>query len=138
MPNSTFYMETTTGPVYPKRIIYLNVGRVDGGVPLNGVLFVVGLEALAAYDRREAVYDRVDITDSLLGVTVEGGRAYLYTAKSEHVVRRVESVTEAAIRRSYIKIVESGIGSLGSDFAVRYAASTDEVPENLVIDDFRS
>ena len=133
MPNGTYYADTDEGRMYPEAILYLNVRR-DPGSLLNGVLFVVDEEELAGFDRREAIYDRVDSTDLLNGV-VEGGSAYIYTCKPEYVLTDVRSPRKAAIRATYIQIVEEGLTALGSEFRKVYDRSSDPVPRQLVIKD---
>jgi len=133
MPNSTFYAETADGKVYPERILYLNI-RPDPQTQLSGVLFVVDPEDLANFDKREWIYRREEISDLLNGV-VEGGPAYVYVCKSEHCLTAVGSPRQAAVRASYVQIVENGLSSHGNDFRSAYEQSSDPVPQRLVIQD---
>ena len=133
MPNKTFYTETSNGRMVPEGILYLNVRR-DPTTSINGVVFVVNQEELAAYDRRESIYDRVDVTGDL-DVKVEGGAAYLYECRPEYIMTDVKFPAKAAVRASYLKIVEHGLGNLDEDFRRRYLNSTDTPPAHLVIDD---
>lgn len=133
MPNSTFYEDSEHGRIYPGMILYLNVYR-DPATRMNGILFVVNGTDLENYDKREWIYDREDVTDSL-DVVIEGGSAYTYVGKEEYVRRDVSSPREAAVRASYIEIVENGLSSLGDDFRSAYLQSSDPVPQHLVIAD---
>jgi cation transport regulator ChaC len=117
----------------PHKIIYLNV-RLASGTPVNGVLYVVGTAALAGFDSREWVYDRVDITNVLGGVEVRGGSVWMYVGKPEFVVAAPQR-PEYAVRRTYLDVVEKGLSDLGREFRAGYEASTDAVPESLVIQD---
>jgi len=133
MPNRTFHEERIAGPMMPEAILYLNVRR-DPQTSLPVIVFVVGPEELDAYDKRESIYDRVDVTDEL-DVTVEGGRAYIYVCRPEHCLSDVRSAEKGAIRATYLQIVENGLAQLGEEFRQGYLASTDAVPEHLVIED---
>lgn len=133
MPNRTFYEERPEGPMTPETILYLNVRR-DPATDLTGVVFVVEPEELVAYDTRESIYDRVDVTDEL-DVRIEGGKAYIYVCRPEHRLPSVESPEKGAVRATYLRIVEDGLSQLDEDFRNRYLASTDAVPERLVIND---
>jgi hypothetical protein len=133
MPNRTFHEERPGGPMTPETILYLNVRR-DPLTDLPAILFVVGPQELEAYDRRESIYDRVDVTGEV-NVKTEGGRAYIYVCRPEYCLSGVDSAEKGAVRAEYLRIVENGLAELGEDFRQRYMASTDAVPEHLVIDD---
>ena len=136
MPNQTFYAETPSGCLFPERIIYLNVTAQPSSL-LNGVLFVVGPKELQAMDEREWIYDRLAITDQLRGVNISGGDAFTYVAKPEYLVTEVTSPAIAAIRASYLALLETGLSDLGSSFREAYEQSSAPVPRHLVIDDIR-
>ncbi|MCW5977702.1 MAG: gamma-glutamylcyclotransferase [Bryobacteraceae bacterium] len=135
IPNSSFYTETEDGRMVPEMILYLNVRR-DPATRMNGILFVVNQAELAKYDEREWVYDREDVTAGI-DLVVEGGSAYAYVGKDEYVRRNVSSPRQAAIRATYIQIVENGLAGLGDDFRSTYLQSSDPVPQHLVIQDQR-
>lgn len=137
MPNQTFYAATPSGRVFPEQIIYLNVTAQPGSL-LNGVLFVVGSEDLQAMDEREWIYDRKAITDQLRGVSISGGDAFTYVAKQEYLATDVTSPASAAIRASYLAILETGLSDLGSSFRKAYEQSSAPVPRHLVINDIRN
>jgi len=133
MPNQKFYTEGAEGRMTPEAILYLNV-RKDPSTNLNGVVFVVNQEELAAYDRRESIYDRADVTADL-DVKVTGGTAYMYVCRPEYVMTGVKSPAKAAVRASYLRIVENGLSNLDEDFRRRYLDSSDAPPAHLVVDD---
>lgn len=133
MPNRTFHEERPGGPMTPATILYLNVRR-DPQTNLPAILFVVGPQELEAYDKREWIYDRVDVTGEL-DVEIEGARAWMYVCRPEYCLSGVDSAQNGAIRATYLRIVEDGLTQLGENFRQRYIASTDAVPEHLVIDD---
>lgn len=136
MPNQVFYAETPSGCLFPERIIYLNVTPRPGSL-LNGVLFVVGPEEIQTLDEREWIYYRRAITDHLRGVNVSGGDAFTYVAKPEYMVEDVASPATAAIRASYLRILETGLNDLGASFREAYERSSEPVPRHLVIEDLR-
>lgn len=133
MPNRTFYEERCGGRMTPETILYLNVRR-NAATELTAMVFVVDAEELAAYDRRESIYDRVDVTADL-DVRIEGGRAYMYVCRPEFCACDVPSPEKGAVRASYVRIVEHGLSQLDDDFRRRYSDSTDVVPKHLLIDD---
>jgi hypothetical protein len=136
MPNRAFFFDSPAGRVYPEHILYLNVRR-DPASLLNGTLFLVDSEELKRFDGREWIYDRHTITDQLRGVKVEGGDAYLYVAKPEYIIKEAESPHHAAIRNSYIKILEEACRDLGEEFRAAYQRSTDVPSPQLIFEDQR-
>lgn len=134
-PNEpTYYEETPSGRMYPDNILYLNVRQISDSL-INGVLFVVNSKELKGFDEREWIYCRKDVTSQLHGATVESGSAYVYSAKPEYVMTNVASPAQAAVRRTYLKHLETGFHDLGETFRIRFEASSDCVPPHLVIAD---
>lgn len=133
-PNRAYYTETDVGRMYPENILYLNVTAHPGAL-LNGVVVVLTVEQLVALDQREWMYDRVAVTEKLQDVLVTGGDVYLYVSKPEFVVRNVKSPRIAAVRATYLDIVETGLAELGSSFRAAYERSTEPIPVHLVIQD---
>ena len=136
MPNETFYYREHGEAVYPKRILYLNVRREPGAL-LNVVIFVVGARELEELHKREWIYDARVVTGDLRGVTVAGGDAIMYVAKPEYIVKDVPDPREAAVRASYLRIVQEGLNRADEAFRTEYARTTDPVPEHLVVEDVR-
>jgi hypothetical protein len=133
-PNRAFYTETESGRMYPENILYLNVTEHPGSI-LNGVVIVVTIEQLAALDQREWMYYRAPVAERLEHVHVIGGEVYLYVSKPEFLLRDVESPRIAAVRATYLDIVETGLADLGPSFRAGYESSTEPVPRHLVIHD---
>jgi hypothetical protein len=137
MPNDNFYeLLNGGGEFVPQNIIYLNV-RPSLGDSVNGLVYVVDAEELEGFDRREWIYDRQTITSALRGVTIAGGEAYVYVAKSQWLVPKGCTRDYAAVRQTYIDIVTEGLESLGPEFRSGYEHSTDTVPFHLVFADER-
>lgn len=134
MPNKNFYSDTPAGRLIPNHIIYLNIHPKADGV-LNGVVFIVRSTELAAFDRREWIYDRRVVTQQLKGVEIFGGEAFAYVGKPELILPPQASRDYAAIRRTYLNVIEEGLSDWGSDFRRLYENSTQTVPMGLVMDD---
>lgn len=135
-PNNNFYLEQQKATIFPENIIYLNIEEAQGQT-LNGVLWVVKKSELAAFDQREAVYDRICVNESLQGIQVEGGEVYTYRAKPEFYVKEVRSFREGAIRFSYVNIIRDAMNYWGEDFFTQYAQTSQHVPRALLINDKR-
>jgi len=136
MPNRSFYTEAGGTEITPDNIVYLNVSRSPETL-LNGVLYVITAEQMAQFDSREWIYDRITVTKDLVDLTVEGGDVALYVGKNEYRVPLGSTFREAAIRQSYIEIVNNGLKDLGDDFAAKYSASTDTPPPELIVCDHK-
>jgi cation transport regulator ChaC len=137
MPNEGRFVAIEHGAEFvPDAIVYLNV-RPSSGAPVNGLLYVVEAADMRAFDEREWIYDRVAVTDRVLGARVEGGEAYVYVARPERQLDASAPRARAALRRTYLDIVERGLGELGPEFRAGYERSTDPVPVHRVFDDVR-
>jgi hypothetical protein len=134
MPNQAFYFAEGDHRNYPERILYLNI-RPQPETLLNVVVFVTERSELEAMHGREWIYEPTVITSSLRGLRVEGGDAIAYVCRHEHVVRGASGPLEAAVRRSYLRIVETALASVGEEFRDEYRRTTDVAPEHLLIDD---
>ena len=134
MPNQAFYYEEHGERIYPAEIVYLNV-RSEPGARMNCVVFVLKSGELEAMHRREWIYDRRIVTSDLCGVRVEGGDVIMCVAREQHVVRGARSRRQAAVRASYLRILEQALQQVGPAFRAEYERTTDPVPEHLVIHD---
>lgn len=134
MPNQNFYEVREDGEFIPQNIIYLNV-RPAVGDAANGLLYVLEPEELAAFDRREWVYERRAVGSAIKGVAVEGGEVYAYVAKPEWSLAPGQAREWAALRASYLAIIEEGLVQLGAGFRSHYESSTDATPMDLIFND---
>lgn len=134
MPNRAFYFRRDGAAVYPEKILYLNV-TPDRASVMNAMLFVVDAAELAAMHAREWIYEPQVVTSRLREVSIEGGDAIMYVARPEYVVAGASGPEEAAVRASYLRIVEDGLTRTEAGFRDEYLRTTDPVPERLVVDD---
>jgi hypothetical protein len=135
-PNTTFYSVGSDGKkMYPKNILYLNIAPAEGSSSINGIIYVVDQADLAAFDRREYVYDRVDVTAEVIGLEVIGGPVWAYVGKAPFVMNERLPVGEAAIRASYLEVIEKGLAELGPQFRRQYESSSEGPPPSNVIND---
>jgi cation transport regulator ChaC len=133
-PNQRYYFLDAGGErCYPKNILYLNA--TSGDDLLNGVVYTIPEDELAGFDKREAVYQRVDVRKDLTDLEVTSGPVWMYVGMPPYVLSGVASREEAAIRRTYVGIVEAGLDELGAEFRQGYHSSSDPVPEMNVVDD---
>ncbi|HEY7169722.1 MAG TPA: gamma-glutamylcyclotransferase family protein [Vicinamibacterales bacterium] len=131
-PNDRFFYLEDGQKRFPASIIYLNVVPDPGSI--NGLIYVIDAEDLPGFDRREFTYSRVDVRGRL-DVAVEGGPVWMYVGKPPYLFVPPASQREAAVRRSYLRIVDSGLAELGRDFRIEYDRSTDPPPADNVVDD---
>jgi hypothetical protein len=136
MPNQSFYYRNRDKVIYPRHILYLNILPVPSSL-LNGIVFVVDETALQAMDAREWVYDRVPIKSLLEPTTIEGGEVFAYIAKPEYILADVRSPTIAAIRSTYLSLLEEGLTQRSAGFREKFELSTDPVLRHLIIEDLR-
>ena len=134
MPNAAYYYGEEAGRVYPRRILYLNVRR-DPHALMNGVVFVLAGDDLAAMNSREWIYDGVVVTSDLRDVQIEGGDALMYAGKPEHSLASAARPSEVGLRRSYLDLLAGVLDAAAPVVRSDYRATTDPVPEHLVIDD---
>ena len=130
MPNEGFFEDVLDGPMFPELIMYMNVRD-----SVNGVVYFVTDEELRAFDRREWTYDRISIDWAATDSDSACGTAYMYVAKPEWHLLPGKPKTGAAIRKTYLEIIATGVTSLGPAFEMKYNDSTDPVLPELVFDD---
>ncbi|WP_221030587.1 gamma-glutamylcyclotransferase family protein [Actomonas aquatica] len=135
MPNRAFYAETTEGELWPEKILYLNIVR-QAGARMNGVVMVVRRSDLASMDRRESVYDRVDVAADLAGLDVPSGTpVYAYSGQAAHCIKTYTTLAEMGLRQTYLDGVNRALAAMSQDYQTAFAASTEAVPQELVFAD---
>jgi hypothetical protein len=135
MPNSGHYYTRVGDEVfYPENIVYLNI-RQAPGERVIGILFIINKDELPAYDAREWIYNRHDVSNMLSDIAVMGGPVFAYVGKPQYEVKGPRTPREAAVRATYLETIESGLQALGPVFRRGYEEASDPVPEHLVIKD---
>jgi hypothetical protein len=104
----------------PDYVLALNVQRQGMGVATNGILFAVNEVDLRSLDTRETNYNRIDVTDQIVG-DHPFDIVYTYTGKPEALVSAAD---RAIIPASYLSVVESGFQELGERAEDAYRTST--------------
>lgn len=113
------------GTVRTWTIVALGVVPSEGE-RVNGVIGRVEPPELAALDRRERHYDRVDVTDLVRVPTRVSGPIVTYVPRPE-AIRRAGTdgaAGRAAIERRYWDLVDAAFAALGPDRREVYHATT--------------
>jgi hypothetical protein len=132
-PNERYYFRKSEGArCYPRHILYLNVEPADS--VLNGVVYLLDESDLPGLDEREAVYKREIVKLEGLDPGLDALTVYTYVGIPPYILTGVPVVEDAAIRASYLRIIEEALNELGPAFREEYLRSTDPTP-NVVIDD---
>ncbi len=95
-------------------VCFLDIDLDDSsGACVNGVCLPVGTAELAALDRRERNYDRIDVSDRLPGA--RGARVWTYRGSAEGRARFDDGVRAgtAVIDAGYLAAVRAGFAGLG-------------------------
>lgn len=117
----------------PASITFLNIEPCTN-CKVNGMIFICSKEDLESYDTREGAYNRININDNLLDVSIIGGNAYAYTAKPENYfpTNQNTSPEDTVISESYVEIIKEVLDIMGKEFAIEYRNSSQPLPRQLV------
>lgn len=116
-----FYLRgTDTVPVNYIRALNITASEND---KINALLFLITPEELAEIDKREFGYTKVDVTDKIAGLEIEGGRVYAYQAKQEYTYDGKKE-TNSVLSQCYIDRVAIACDSIGKEFRDEFEAST--------------
>ncbi len=98
--------------------------EVAPGVAVSGLALPVGPDRLDALDRREANYERVDVTGMVTGVT---GRVWTYMGRAESRARLARGLAEctAVVSRDYLDRVQAAFRARGKAAYAAFEASTE-------------
>lgn len=97
------------------------------GESVNGVIGWVDSDELAALDRRERNYDRVDVSDSVVAGGVEVAAPVMtYVPRDEPIAhyRAARDRGTAAVEQRYWDLVDRAFAALGTEQHGAYHAST--------------
>lgn len=117
----------------PKSITYLNLEPCTN-CHVNGMIFIIKAEDLDSYDKREAMYNRIKINDSLVNISVLGGNAYTFTAKSQNHFPTNNNISknDTVIAKYYPEIIQKALNIQGEKFTQDYINSSQPLPLHLV------
>lgn len=115
-------------------VVSLGLAIADGE-RTNGVAVRVGEEELAALDWRERDYEMTDVTARVHGESSRlRGEVFTFVPRPSSVERyeRHRDAGTAAIRHSYVEVVERAFGDLGARHLDEYVTGT-PVPDVPVV-----
>ncbi|HEX4804859.1 MAG TPA: gamma-glutamylcyclotransferase [Conexibacter sp.] len=110
------------GSYPPVRVAFLDLFEGDGTV--NGVCVPADAATLAALDRRERNYVRVEVTERIAAPL---GRTWAYAGSPEGRARLAagREAGTAVVTREYLELVVAGFAALGAEELARFHASTE-------------
>lgn len=110
------------GAYPPVAVAFLDLAAGDGAV--NGVCLPIDARALAALDRRERNYARIDVTERLAHAI---GRTWAYVGSGEGRARLTDGRARGAavVTHEYRDLVLAGFAALGAGDLARFHASSD-------------
>ncbi len=110
------------GSYPPVRVAFLDL--LDGEGTVNGVCLPADAATLAALDRRERNYARVEVTQRLAAPL---GRTWAYVGSPEARARLAEGrrAGTAVVTREYLGLVLAGFAALGAEELARFHAGSD-------------
>lgn len=131
IPGYKQYVDPDTGTPPPCFVVFLNVVP-DPRRDVNGAVFPVTAEELAALDRRERNYDRIDVSSSLAEPVA--GRVWTYVGSTSGVQRFQTGLHSdtAVISADYAQAVRRGLGLLGDGAEAEFESMTDPPPCPIV------
>ncbi len=118
--------ESVDEPGREWRIVALGL-EVAAHESVNGLIARVDDDDLAALDRRERNYDRVDVTAAMtFAADIDVGAIVTYVPRAEPVERFERSRADgtAAISKRYWDLVDAAFAALGPEQQERYRATT--------------
>jgi hypothetical protein len=130
IPGYKRYVDPVTGNPPAVFVVFLNI-VADADSEVNGALFPVSDEKLAALDRRERNYERIDVTAHLAEAA---GPVWTYSGSTAGIERfeAAKRAGAAVISRGYVDDVRRGFASLGADAAAELESLTDPPPCPIV------
>jgi hypothetical protein len=127
LPGYKYYVDADAGERPLVFVTFLDLAP-DAGSSVNGVLFPVEDEALAALDARERNYERRDVTAGVEPAPAGTVWAYVGTPEARARFERGRSTGDAVVSRDHLQLVRDGFAALGPEELRRFAASTDPPP----------
>jgi hypothetical protein len=129
IPGLDHFVRGGTGARIDGFIVSVNIVAAPGAW-VNGIAFRATADEIATLDRREANYDRIEVTDLI--DSAPGDRVWAFRGKAECEKRYADGIAAgtAMINSAYHTVVHLAFESHGADFLADYLATTDppEVP----------
>lgn len=124
LPGYKYYLSAADSSRPAVFVTFLNLVPAKGR-NVSGMLFPVDGGELAALDRRERNYDRLDVT-GLLEQPIDG-RAWTYRGKpaAERRFARAAQEGRAVIDKRYLDAVRDGFARIAADALAEFDATTD-------------
>jgi dephospho-CoA kinase len=121
LPGYKYYVDRATGERPAVYVAYLDLAP-DPQTTVNGVVFPVTDEQLAALDTRERNYERKEVVVD----PPPGGPTYAYFGST--AARERFAAGPTVVARAYLALVRASFDDLGPDQAKAFAGSTDPPP----------
>jgi hypothetical protein len=125
LPGYKYYVDAATGQRPPVYVTFVDLAP-DPDCAVNGVVFPVDEEALAALDRRERNYERREVTGRLSAAPNGSVWSYFGRADARERYEHGRSTHAAVVSRAYLAGVREGFVQLGGEEPRRFASSTDD------------
>ncbi|MCW2958792.1 MAG: hypothetical protein JWP18_1595 [Solirubrobacterales bacterium] len=132
IPGYKRYVDPLTGDTPAVFVAFLDLAP-DPRAEVNGQCVPVTDARLAALDRRERNYERVDVTDL---IPEPHGRVWTYRGSAGGRARARTGAREGSltVARGYAEAVRAGFAALGEEELRRFTASTDPPPPSMLAD----
>lgn len=127
LPGYKVYLEPGTGRRPEVFVTFLNLSP-DEASSVAGVLFPADETALAALDRRERNYRRVDVSEWIEEDVAGRVWTYLGTPEAEGRFREGLASGRAVVNGAYLRRVRAGFEAAGPAALAAFEASTDPLP----------
>ena len=129
IPGYKYYVDARSGTRPSVFVAFLDLQRATVDHAVNGLAFEVSARELAALDRRERNYRRVEVTRDL-DPAPEGARIWAYVGTADAHERAERGLAEGrlVVSGEYARSVAAGFAALGPAADARYRASTDDPP----------
>lgn len=133
------FLDPETGERPRIRVAYLDVEPAgdEEAAAVNGLALPVDATRLAAFDRREVNYERVEVTSAFEpdssaapGAPSRLGRVFTYvgTAAARERCRRGAAEGNACVSAAYVAAIRDAFASLAPDAPAELDRSTDPLP----------
>ncbi|PKA84281.1 hypothetical protein ATE92_2462 [Ulvibacter sp. MAR_2010_11] len=104
-------------------IVFLNIEPKPES-KINAVLYFLTPKELEKFDTMELGYERIDVTDSIVEYTINGGKVYAYKAMPEYTLNGIGKGKKNIIDQLYYDLVLNANKGNGAEFRKEFEAST--------------